>query len=148
MLLADSADAPNDIPDISVDWPKICSGCFSQRVQTSVRAMREGGAEFLTLSDEESENLAPQYPSNWTIDVSTRTTIGGMRMEERKLVPIGGRWAPLASLHSLLLLELVEGGLHLRQLRPDGTETPEALTPAAIRDAHPATFFNFAVHLW
>jgi hypothetical protein len=142
------AGAPNDIPDISIDWPKLCSDCFSERVQTSVRALREQGPECLSLTDEEADHLAPQFPSNWTIDVSTRTTIGGMRMEERKLVPIGGRWAPLASLHSLLLLELVDGGLHVRHLRPDGSEAPEPLTAAAIRDAHPATFFNFAVHLW
>jgi hypothetical protein len=147
-LLPDSAGATNDVPDISIDWPKLCSDCFSQRVQTSVRALREQGPECLQMSDEEADFLAPQYPSNWTIDVSTRTTIGGMRMEERKLVPIGGRWAPLAPLHALLLLELVEGGLHIRAVAPDGTESPHPLTPATIRDAHPGTFFNFAVHLW
>lgn len=32
-------------------------------------------------------HLSLQMPSNWTIDVSTRTTIGGMRMEERKVSP-------------------------------------------------------------
>jgi hypothetical protein len=64
---------------------QICHECFGQRVQTAVVAFRDQGQECLDISDEESENLAPQFPSNWTIDVSTRTTIGGMRMEERKV---------------------------------------------------------------
>jgi hypothetical protein len=32
-----------------------------------------------------SQCVDGQVPSNWTIDVSTRTIIGGLRMEDRKV---------------------------------------------------------------
>mmetsp|Transcript_42786 Transcript_42786/g.83696 ORF Transcript_42786/g.83696 Transcript_42786/m.83696 type:complete len:190 (+) Transcript_42786:31-600(+) len=148
MLLGDGMDSEGrDMPDVSVDWRRLCSECFGGRVQVSVRVHREQGMECLELSDEQSESLVPQFPSNWTIDVSTRTTIGGMRMEERKLLPIGQRWLPLSSLHSAFLHDMVSSGLHIKALAEDGSPGP-VITLDAIRDAYPGTFFNYAIYLW
>jgi len=148
MLLGDGLGAEGrDMPDVSVDWRRLCSECFGERVQVSARAHREGGHECLELSDEESEALVPQFSSNWTIDVSTRTTIGGMRMEERKLLPIGRRWLPLASLQSALLHDMVLSGLHIRGMSEEGAPGPQ-VTLDSIRDSYPGTVFNYAIYLW
>jgi len=148
LLLGDGLGAEGrDMPDVSVDWRKLCSECFGERVQVAVKAHREGGHECLELSDEESESLVPQFPSNWTIDVSTRTTIGGMRMEERKLLPIGKRWLPLPSLQSAILRDMAASGLHIRGMGEDGQPGLQ-VTEQTIRETYPGTVFNYAVYLW
>ena len=139
--------------DLSIDWQEVCQHCYSERVQTSVRVVREDGIlECLQLPDEESGALTAQIPGNWTIDVSTRTTIGGgMRMEERKMLPIGGRWISLSSIHKLILSELVEGNVHIRPLLADDAFGPP-LTTHRIRDNdfEVATdgVFDYAILLW
>ncbi|EKX44870.1 hypothetical protein GUITHDRAFT_139479 [Guillardia theta CCMP2712] len=126
---------------------KVCEDCFYQRLQTTVKAVREGEVECVELSDQQSENLLPQVPGNWTIDVSTRTTIGSMRMEEKKFLPIGSRWSQLPAIHSVILSELMEGNLHVRPLGSDGNPL-EPLTPGDLRDKYFGKTFNFAVYLW
>jgi hypothetical protein len=52
-----------------------------------------------------------------------------------QLLPIGGRWMPLVSVHSIVLQEMIEGGLHVRQLNQDGS-LGVVLTKEAIRVSH------------
>jgi len=147
LLPEDGGSAGFDLPDISVDWQKVCTECFSQRLQVSVVARRAEEEECLQLPDQEAESLSAQVGSNWTIDISTRTSIGGMRMEERKLLPIGPRWVTSEAVQAVILQELVEGGIRVRELSKEGVAGP-LITADDLRDRYPETITDFAISLW
>jgi hypothetical protein len=69
-------------------------------------------------------------------------------MEERKLLPIGGRWVPLPAVQSLILGELVEAGPHYLSLSCTRARTrpPSSAPPLFLPSSLPLSLPLFPTH--